>query len=522
MEAVHESLIADRAPPQIGLVVGKLEVGARDFVLALVPFPDWTDDASGEGSGSSTVGGANGTGKSVPPRPASSGAPLEIDPDWILEHTTHVSRMLPGGLTVVGAYAFASDAAFKTAMPAFSRAVVEASEEVSLDERSRDDDRDPERSSLLIHLSADDSKRRVTRRTRRSTLTQPPQPVETRSGRALENVVSLSATYRVNLELRARGIDGEKTRALMEKVVELEIQRVLASDVLIEDALWDDDTVISSVPRRNARRSEGSPDDGEADGDGFDWTHSEIDVDSHAVFALRAELVTGPGCVVVMPPRNDAFPGAGPAEPTTPRTIRIAGAVASRSYAFSRETVRRAADDLRRDVARSIRSRLDVLLDEADARDEDEDEDEDAAREKEIGARLPRRAFATWIGGLRACDYLSEGETALDVVARCAEVLRWRVPDGVEGVVVAEREPDRVPTQRGPALSSPRLVGGGAAEAAVLEKATGTGNRSSYAACATYALGAGVALLSAGIASLTMTSRACVGETCEGIARGSL
>ena len=40
VESVHAKLIADRAPPQIGLIVGKREAGARDIILALVPFPD--------------------------------------------------------------------------------------------------------------------------------------------------------------------------------------------------------------------------------------------------------------------------------------------------------------------------------------------------------------------------------------------------------------------------------------------------------------------------------------------------
>ena len=41
VKSVHAKLIADRAPPQTGLIVGKREVGARDFILALVPSPDW-------------------------------------------------------------------------------------------------------------------------------------------------------------------------------------------------------------------------------------------------------------------------------------------------------------------------------------------------------------------------------------------------------------------------------------------------------------------------------------------------
>ena len=97
------------APPlQIGLLVGKLEVGTRDFVLALVPFPDWKDDEEGAGGAAARADTA-----------------LDVDEDWIVEHATQVSRMLPGGVDVVGTYAFASDAAFKTASAALTSATVE-------------------------------------------------------------------------------------------------------------------------------------------------------------------------------------------------------------------------------------------------------------------------------------------------------------------------------------------------------------------------------------------------------------
>ena len=43
--------------------------------------------------------------------------PLNVDDDWIVEHATQVSRMLPGGLAVVGVYAFCSDASWRGSAP---------------------------------------------------------------------------------------------------------------------------------------------------------------------------------------------------------------------------------------------------------------------------------------------------------------------------------------------------------------------------------------------------------------------
>ena len=58
VKSVHAKLIADRAPPQTGLIVGKREVGARDFILALVPSPDWNaEDGDGDSDRAPPGGG---------------------------------------------------------------------------------------------------------------------------------------------------------------------------------------------------------------------------------------------------------------------------------------------------------------------------------------------------------------------------------------------------------------------------------------------------------------------------------
>jgi hypothetical protein len=164
--------------------------------------------------------------------------------------------------------------------------------------------------------------------------------------------------------------------------------------------------------------------------------------------------------------------------------LTFEGVVSARSYAFARASVGDAVSDLRRDVARSLRSRLDTFLDEADDALEEEEahgvtsHNALASIERAVSTRdasgkeqsvpgalltdamrlvtnendasstsstvltfaLPRRAWARWLGGLSVCDYLAQGETEADVVARCAEVMRFEVSGGVKGVVLAERE----------------------------------------------------------------------------------
>ena len=558
VESVHAKLIADRAPPQIGLIVGKREAGARDIILALVPFPDWNaeggdDDGDGAGAGSGTTG--------RPQRPASGGAPLDIDADAILEHTTQVTRMLPGGLDVVGAYAFASEGAWRSASGALARAAVAAAAAAAPapDASAASSVSDPE--LFLLHLSAEDMRKKSLRRVRRSTMAQPfalLPPAESREGKALASLVSLEAEVAVGLSAvvprafatRSGTAKQHTLRSALEAALRLETARVMGSEALVENALWDDDVAVSAVPRRSAANDflDENPPDG-----------AESNAPTGDVFALRAELLVAPTSVMT---HDNTLAQTSSEDVSGTNVVRLTfeGVVSARSYAFARANVGDAVSDLRRDVARSLRSRLDTFLDEADDALEEEEShngvtshnalasieralssvvdassgkeretsgalladamrletNDDASRETVLTFAMPRRAWARWLGGLSVCDYLAQGETEADVVARCAEVMRFEVPGGVKGVALAERE----------AVSRRSGGGGGGAkretrnakptpETSPASSGTKSKSSSSYAA---YALGAGVALVSAGLANLAMSSpdiAACVGELCE-------
>ena len=562
VESVHAKLIADRAPPQIGLIVGKREAGARDIILALVPFPDWNaegGDDDGDGAGSGRTG--------RPQRPASGGAPLDIDADAILEHTTQVTRMLPGGLDVVGAYAFASEGAWRSASGALARAAVAAAAAAAPapDASAASSVSDPE--LFLLHLSAEDMRKKSLRRVRRSTMAQPfalLPPAESRQGKALASLVSLEAEVAVGLSAvvprafatRSGTAKQHTLRSALEAALRLETARVMGADALVENALWDDDVAVAAVPRRSAANDfldENPPDGAESNAPTGDVGD---------VFALRAELLVAPTSVMTHDNTlAQTFSEDECLQKTNVVRLTFEGVVSARSYAFARANVGDAVEDLRRDVARSLRSRLDTFLDEADDALEEEEShngvtshnalasieralssvvDASSGKERETSGALladamrletnddasndetvltfamPRRAWARWLGGLSVCDYLAQGETEADVVARCAEVMRFEVPGGVKGVALAERE----------AVS--RRSGGGAADAkretrnakptpetSPASSGTKSKSSSSYAA---YALGAGVALVSAGLANLAMSSpdiAACVGELCE-------
>ena len=604
MESVHTKLIADRAPPQVGLIVGKRSVGARDLILALVPFPDGWNASGKKGDGD----GDGGASTSTPSRPASGGTPLHIDVDSIVEHATQVTRMLPGGLDVVGAYAFAAEQAWRSASTALANAVVDAVEAAAFETSSprtfEKETNDPKVEQFLLHLSAEDKSKTSLRRVDRSSVGRPftsLPPAESREGKALANVVRLDAEHAFEWSVvlpskrtTKKGTQKQHTlRSLLESACALEIARVEQSEILVENATWDDETAIATVPRRKATERGENEDEESRDAD--DTTDETVSSTTN-VFKLHAELLAPPlSCTsgdVTCDSRDatrsraasDATDGAARLDPSSQTrldgepSLRLTfkGVVSARAYSTARETVCEASSDLRRDIARSLRSRLDAFLDRADdALENDEDSQNDNAlsflerrffasegltdgsgepfadrladaisqsrrvmndspKNERLTLPLPRRAWVEWPDvGLAVCDYLADSETEADVVARCAEVMRFDVAGGVAGVVLAEREglgSGSFPFPGGASFSGANGHDNEGAEVNAevssmkrSEKKEGTSgkkpssNSSSYAA---YALGAGAALLSAGLANLYMTGgpseiAECLGEMCD-------
>ena len=598
VESVHTKLIADRAPPQVGLIVGKRSVGARDLILALVPFPDgWNASSKGDGDGD---GGAPCT----PSRPASGGTPLHIDVDSIVEHATQVTRMLPGGLDVVGAYAFAAEQAWRSASTALASAVVDAAEAAAFETpRTFEKETNDPTEQFLLHLSAEDKSKTSLRRVDRSSVGRPftsLPPAEKREGKALANVVRLDAEHAFEWSVvlpskrtTKKGTEKQHTlRSLLESACALEIARVEQSEILVENATWDDETAIATVPRRKATEREENEDEESRDAD--DTTDETVSSTTN-VFKLHAELLAPPlsctaTCDVTCDSRDatrsqnasDATDGAARLDPSSQTSLELEpslrltfkGVVSARAYSSARETVCEASSDLRRDIARSLRSRLDTFLDRADdALENDEDSQNDNAlsllerrffasqgltdgsgepfadrladaisqsrrvmndspKNERLTLALPRRAWVEWPDvGLAVCDYLADSETEADVIARCAEVMGFDVAGGVAGVLVAEREglgSGSFPFPGGASFSGANGHDNKGAEVNAevssmkrSEKRTSgkkpTSQSSSYAA---YVLGAGVALLSAGLANLYMTGShseiaECLGEMCD-------
>lgn len=95
----------------MGLLIGKFSSAlGRAFIFDLVPTP--LNDSGEPASALIEPEKKKGPKPKSKSEPADSSS-LFIDKDWVAEHARQVSRMLVGGMKVVGLYVWVSDAAFK-------------------------------------------------------------------------------------------------------------------------------------------------------------------------------------------------------------------------------------------------------------------------------------------------------------------------------------------------------------------------------------------------------------------------
>lgn len=499
VQALLDALLrVPHAPAQVGLLLGKLEVtSSRDFILALVRTPEKPgagDDDDGDDDGQLSRSSTRG---SIP------GGLIEVDEDWIVEHATQVARMLPGGLAVVGVFAFASDAAWRAASPALCRAAVEVGIACGGGSIGGSMDADAaDRSCLVLHLSS--STRKVSLRrcgtvagSGPTSALPAPTPVEFKLGSVLKNMVRVDATYDVDAVLTGRG---GNLRAAAEELIASEASRVESAEVLLGGRLrHPDDPMAAVVDKTQATETQAT---------------AAGEMPPQATPRVTARLLCPPRCAAVKAKVSGSIPAGvvtGQSEGTW-FEARVRGVLAVRAYVYARESARRAAADLRADVIATLRARIDLLLDEADR--EAEGGNETAAGSSAhalaegappppgaISVGLPRRSWVRWMDGCEVCDYLAEGESAEDAVERCREVLDWEVPGGAAGTADAEAAAPAAVCRGGGGAGVKGNDGTWRGEGAVSGKPVGS---SSSTSVRNYALGAGLAIVTAALSIVAL------------------
>jgi hypothetical protein len=215
--------------------------------------------------------------------------------------------MLPGGLCVLGLYAFCGEASFRAAAPALARAAAALPFAESAAFAAAD-------AFLLLH--ADAGARAKLSARRGSGL----KPVEVKPGRAWAQFHVVDALFRVDVALPAGG--GAPLRAAAAAALAREAARAADGHVTWRGAL---------------------PAAGATLGDVLGVAGALAAASGPQTAPATLQLWAPPPCVAL-----PAAPmGGHPADDAAPGTLRIEGVIALRAYAYAREPFARAASDLK-------------------------------------------------------------------------------------------------------------------------------------------------------------------------------
>mmetsp|Transcript_18803 Transcript_18803/g.41150 ORF Transcript_18803/g.41150 Transcript_18803/m.41150 type:complete len:504 (-) Transcript_18803:99-1610(-) len=429
-----KGLIQTRVATEVGILIGRLGVGNRDFIFSLAKTPT----AEGDAEDVPTTTGAKGKGKKT-----SAGATksLAVDADWMGEHAQQVSRMLPGGIDVVGVYVVASEQNYKSSVVKLTEAIRAVAKSTNDDGQADADDK-----PLLLHIDPTNSRYSV-RHVDIGAKGDGLNPTEYKFGQTMTMFHCLECVYPVDIQTITLEADSS-LRSLLSNALLKEIARVRASEVLLDGSLLPEEDLVCNTPAMGAANS--------------------------------------PGCVHVdlLTPfegsnyRGDRLPANGKGQ-SYKGMCSIQGAVVARAYVHGRESCSRAAAMIKEDICVSLRARLALLSDEADRAEEDAEDAEAgegaaggaggsghplaegvAPPPKPIELKLPKRVLLPWLGQLHVGDYLMPEETPLDAIDRCVELLGLSDPRGADDVVLLETEG----TTRGQLGPWKPLAGGKGAE----------------------------------------------------------
>lgn len=386
---------------QVGLVIGKLSSKLdRGFIFDLVPTPP--NDA-GESACSileTTKDDNKRKGSKSKSQPAVDSSALNIDSDWVAEHARQVSRMLVGGMKVIGVYVWASDSAFKNStITLFQllqtvKGVAEAAPvtETDWDER------------LLIHICY--SPRRWTCRNcvLSSNITSSSiRPCDFKMGRVLSSLQAFRCTYNFKLRLPVTHESASNAQTL--------------SSILRH---------VISVHAKELRDAKAM-------------------IDGNLVVGEELCTTNGTHEVELLLPFTKNSLAEASNQKDIAGVLVFGGSVCSYAYSNTKEPVMQAVADIKDDIIRSLQSRLDIICDEADEDPDPIDNDGKDLRLEKLPEKpvsrlvlnslrktcflsFPRRVFVPWLAGTFNCDYLQPSETVEVLKEHCVELMSMEAP----------------------------------------------------------------------------------------------
>ncbi|KAI9201198.1 hypothetical protein LWI28_020021 [Acer negundo] len=397
---------------QVGLVIGRLSSNLdRGFVFDLIPTPQ--NDA-GEATCSLTeTTSRDDKKKQSKSKPQSSdSSSLFVDKDWVAEHARQVSRMLLGGMKVIGIYIWASENAFKNSTIALCQTVHGVAEAAPFSENDSNE-------RLIIHICY--SPRRWTCRncSLASNITSSSlRPCDFKMGRVFNSLQTYKCMYNFSLRLPIYH-EGASNAQTLSDILQQGIS-VHANELRVAKAMVDGNLVVND------------------------------------------ELCTTEGLhevELLLPLFNDTSTKACSQKDVVGLLV-FSGSVCSFAYLNSKEPISQAVSEIKGDIIRSLQSRLDIICDEADEDLVPIDDDVREARavkpvsrlvlhslRETCGLAFPRRVFVPWLVGTFICDYLQPSERLEVLKDHCVELMSMEALPDASTILEAEVEAPSITTE---------------------------------------------------------------------------
>nr|XP_011464765.1 PREDICTED: protein odr-4 homolog isoform X2 [Fragaria vesca subsp. vesca] len=388
---------------QVGLVIGKLSSTLdRGFVFDLVPTPP--NDA---GAPACSLVEPDKRKGPKPKSQSSDSQSVSIDKDWVAEHARQVSRMLVGGMKVVGIYVWISENAFKNSNIVLCQTVMGVAKAAPLSENDWDE-------RLLIHICY--SPRRWTCRNCMVTsniTSSSLRPCDFKMGKVLTSLQRFRCMYNFDIRLPISHSNSSNVQTMSEALrheISVHAKYLKSAKAMVDGNL----VVHNDVSTSDGLR----------------------EVELLLPFVEDTEVCS----------QKDAL-----------GVLAFSGSVSSFAYLNHRESISQAVADIKDDIIMSLQSRLDIICDEADGETGLVDTGTQKARgdadslevgdgmsgetpvsqivlqslRKACSLSLPRRVFIPWLAGTFVCDYLQPSETFELVRLNASSILNWRIGFGI-------------------------------------------------------------------------------------------
>lgn len=394
----------------MGILVGRRtykkghagEVGEgrrKDYVLQLIRTPD-----ENEGDSSLRVM-EQGKGQFY----------LDVETEWVCEHACQLSRILPGGLSVLGLYVLCDT-------PAFSPKSFEGLLKMINSEIMSVGSTQP---SILLHIDAT-----------RGVLSAKEQddglmfkPCQVQNSSILTEMVEFRCNYPLDISLDVCN-DKQSVSQLIEDLIQFEVKNRIQPSCMQpkSDGLISSEQMIARYIKR----------------DGLD----------HVPVSLMVPYtVRGPPALGISASTSSATGEKMSGTYVSKAHFSFQGAIECRGYVLKSEDIREAIDAIKEDVELSLRARLEILVEAAEMATEallmgqnrNGPPSSSPKNKKEtkhpllsslscIGSyepQFPQRAFLRWKQSACCyCDYIVEGDGVTEALGRIRELVGHGVVDG--------------------------------------------------------------------------------------------